>query len=67
MDEPLSNLDDDLKDELSSYLLELHRQAGFTLAYITHNKEEARRIGTRTIALRDNKEVEYALDHTRKN
>jgi len=57
MDEPLSNLDDDLKDELCAHLLDLHSQLGFTLVYVTHSKEEMRRIGTRTILLRDGKEV----------
>ena len=57
MDEPLSNLDDDLKDELCSHLLELHAQLGFTLVYVTHSKEEMRRIGTRAILLRDGKQV----------
>ena len=57
MDEPLSTLDDDLKDELCSHLLDLHAQLGFTLVYVTHSKEEMRRIGTRAILLRDGKEV----------
>jgi ABC-type polar amino acid transport system ATPase subunit len=57
MDEPLSNLDDDLKAELCSHLLELHVQLGFTLVYVTHSKEEMTRIGTRAILLRDGKEV----------
>jgi len=57
MDEPLSNLDDDLKDDLSSHLLELHTRLGFTLVYVTHSKEEMRKIGTRAILLRDGKEV----------
>ena len=57
MDEPLSNLDDDLKDELCGHLLDLHSQLGFTLVYVTHNKEEMRRIGTRTILLRGGEEV----------
>ena len=57
MDEPLANLDDDLKDELCGHLLELHAQLGFTLVYVTHSKEEMRRIGTRAILLRDGKEV----------
>jgi ABC-type Fe3+/spermidine/putrescine transport system ATPase subunit len=67
MDEPLSNLDDDLRHELSSHLLELHAVAGFTLVYITHNKEEARKIGTRTIVLSGAKEVQYALDYSRES
>jgi len=57
MDEPLSNLDDDLKDELSGHLLDLHSKLGFTLVYVTHSKEEMRRIGTRTILMRNGKEV----------
>src|SRR5262249_10976519 len=57
MDEPLSNLDDELKDELCAHLLELHSQLGFTLVYVTHSKEEMQRIGMRSILLRDSKEV----------
>ena len=57
MDEPLSNLDDDLKDELCGHLLELHAQLKFTLVYVTHSKEEMRRFGTRSILLKDGKQV----------
>ena len=57
MDEPLSNLDDDLKDELCGHLLDLHAQLGFTLVYVTHSKDEMRRIGTRAILLRETNEV----------
>ena len=57
MDEPLSNLDDDLKDELCAHLLDLHAQLGFTLVYVTHSKEEMRKIGNRSILLKESKEV----------
>lgn len=57
MDEPLSNLDDELKDELCTHLLDLHAQLGFTLVYVTHSKEEMQKIGDRAILLKDNKEV----------
>ena len=53
MDEPLSNLDDDLRDELCGHILELHSQLRFTLVYVTHSKQEMRTIGTRSILLRD--------------
>jgi ABC-type sulfate/molybdate transport systems ATPase subunit len=43
--------------ELSRHLLDLHTRLGFTLVYVTHSKEEMRRIGTRTILLRDGAEV----------
>jgi ABC-type Fe3+/spermidine/putrescine transport system ATPase subunit len=56
MDEPLSSLDDELKDELGGQLLDLHAQLGFTLVYVTHSKEEMRRIGSRTIRLREGKQ-----------
>jgi ABC-type Fe3+/spermidine/putrescine transport system ATPase subunit len=56
MDEPLSNLDDELRDELCGQILDLHAQLGFTLVYVTHSKEEMRRIGTRAIRLREGKE-----------
>lgn len=57
MDEPLSNLDDKLKDELCGQLLDLHAQLGFTLVYVTHSKEELRRIGNRAILLRDGRKI----------
>lgn len=57
MDEPLSNLDDELKDELCGQILDLHSQLGFTLVYVTHSREEMRRIGTRAIRLREGREV----------
>ncbi len=53
MDEPLSNLDDELRDELCGQILDLHAQLGFTLVYVTHSKEEMRRIGVRSIRLRE--------------
>jgi iron(III) transport system ATP-binding protein len=57
MDEPLSNLDDELRDELCAQILDLHAQLNFTLVYVTHSQEEMRRIGARTIRLR------HASDH----
>ena len=56
MDEPLSNLDDELREELCGQILDLHRELGFTLVYVTHSKEEMRRIGVRAIRLREGKE-----------
>ena len=57
MDEPLSNLDDELRDELCGQILNLHAQLGFTLVYVTHSKEEMRRIGMRAIQMRDGRAV----------
>jgi iron(III) transport system ATP-binding protein len=57
MDEPLSSLDDELRDELCGQILDLHAQLGFTLVYVTHSKEEMRRIGARAIRLREGRVV----------
>jgi ABC-type sugar transport system ATPase subunit len=51
MDEPLSNLDAALGRRLRAEILRLHAELGFTLVYVTHGREEAREIGTRTIEL----------------
>ncbi len=47
MDEPLANLDIDLKEELMKLILRLQREFAFTLVYVTHSLEEAKRIGER--------------------
>jgi ABC-type sulfate/molybdate transport systems ATPase subunit len=39
--EPLSNLDDELNLQLRGEILRLHGDLGFTLIYVTHNRDEA--------------------------
>jgi iron(III) transport system ATP-binding protein len=52
MDEPLSTLDDALNLQLRGEILGLQSDLGFTLVYVTHNREEAQQLGTRTIYLK---------------
>jgi len=52
MDEPLSSLDLELNRYLRREILRLHAELGFTLVYVTHNREEAADIGSRVIAMR---------------
>jgi ABC-type sugar transport system ATPase subunit len=52
MDEPLSTLDEALNLQLREEILGLHSDLGFTLVYVTHNREEAQQLGTRTIYLK---------------
>ena len=52
MDEPLSNLDEALNIQLRNEILQLHSELGFTLVYVTHNRDEAEALGTRIIYLR---------------
>jgi ABC-type Fe3+/spermidine/putrescine transport system ATPase subunit len=53
MDEPLSNLDLELKVHLQREILRLHELLHFTLIYVTHDREEAATIGSRILSMRD--------------
>jgi iron(III) transport system ATP-binding protein len=52
MDEPLSTLDEALNLQLRTEILRLHSELGFTLVYVTHDREEAKALGDRIIVLR---------------
>jgi multiple sugar transport system ATP-binding protein len=47
MDEPLSNLDAQLRLEMRAELVELHARLGITLLYVTHDQIEAMTMGNR--------------------
>jgi ABC-type sugar transport system ATPase subunit len=47
MDEPLSNLDAQLRMYMRAELLRLHRQVGTTTIYVTHDQVEAMTMGSR--------------------
>jgi ABC-type sugar transport system ATPase subunit len=50
-DEPLSNLDAKLRDELRHEIGELHRRLGITTLYVTHDQVEAMTLGHRVAVL----------------
>jgi multiple sugar transport system ATP-binding protein len=52
-DEPLSNLDPQLRGQARTELARLHRQLGATMLYVTHDQEEAMTLGNRVAVLRD--------------
>jgi ABC-type sugar transport system ATPase subunit len=52
MDEPLSSLDEVLNAQLRQEILRLHSELGFTLVYVTHDRDEAKALGMRMIQLR---------------
>jgi len=52
MDEPLSTLDETLNLQLQKDILRLHSDLGFTLVYVTHNRQEAKALGNRILFLR---------------
>jgi sn-glycerol 3-phosphate transport system ATP-binding protein len=53
MDEPLSNLDAQLRTEMRQELVQLHKELGMTLLYVTHDQVEAMTMGERIMVLND--------------
>ena len=53
LDEPLSNLDAQLRLEMRGEIKRLHRETGTTALYVTHDQEEALSIADRVAILKD--------------
>ncbi len=51
LDEPLSSLDPPLARRLVGVILRLQERLGLTLVHVTHDREEARALATRTLFL----------------
>jgi multiple sugar transport system ATP-binding protein len=52
-DEPLSNLDAQLRDEMRIEIKRLHQELGATMIYVTHDQIEALTLADRIVLLRD--------------
>ncbi|MGB5446831.1 MAG: sn-glycerol-3-phosphate ABC transporter ATP-binding protein UgpC [Psychromonas sp.] len=52
-DEPLSNLDAELRVEMRLQIANLHSQLGNTMVYVTHDQVEAMTLADRIVILRD--------------
>jgi len=53
LDEPLSNLDTHLRDEMRELILDLQRQSGITTVFVTHDQEEAVLLADRVALMLD--------------
>src|SRR5204863_1180038 len=53
MDEPLSNLDAELRLEMRTEIRRLHQSLGLTTVYVTHDQEEALSLADRLVVLRE--------------
>jgi multiple sugar transport system ATP-binding protein len=53
LDEPLSNLDAALRDQIRTELIGLHKKLGATFVYVTHDQTEAMTLGTRIVIMKD--------------
>jgi multiple sugar transport system ATP-binding protein len=54
-DEPLSNLDAQLRDEMRGEIKRLHQELGKTMIYVTHDQIEAMTMADRIVLLREGK------------
>ncbi|MGQ9908691.1 MAG: ABC transporter ATP-binding protein [Candidatus Flexifilum sp.] len=52
LDEPLSNLDAQLREAMRSELIDLHRRTGMTIVYVTHDQAEALAMSDRVVIMR---------------
>ncbi len=52
-DEPLSNLDAELRVKMRGELVSLHQRLGSTMVYVTHDQVEAMTMADRIVVLRD--------------
>ncbi len=51
-DEPLSNLDAELRSEMRFEIAKLHRELGVTMVYVTHDQVEAMTLADKIVVLR---------------
>ncbi|MEU7811979.1 ABC transporter ATP-binding protein [Pseudonocardia sp. NPDC049154] len=59
-DEPLSNVDAKVRDQLRGEIRRLHAELGFTAVYVTHDQEEALTLATRLVVLREGRIAQSA-------
>ena len=55
LDEPLSNLDAQLREETRAELKRLHQELGITTIYVTHDQGEAMTLGEKLVVLSEGK------------
>jgi len=53
MDEPLSNLDAKLRNQMRAELIKLHERINTTFIYVTHDQTEAMTLGDRIVIMKD--------------
>ncbi|MEU1980755.1 ABC transporter ATP-binding protein [Nocardia sp. NPDC019395] len=58
-DEPLSNLDARLRDQVRTQIHQLHQQLGFTAVFVTHDQSEAFALGDRLAIMKAGKIEQY--------
>ena len=60
LDEPLGALDKKLREQMQLALMELHRELGMTMIYVTHDQEEALSMSSRVAVMAAGSIEQYA-------
>lgn len=53
LDEPLSNLDAELRTQMRAEIIKLHKKLGATFVYVTHDQVEAMTMADRIVVMKD--------------
>ena len=53
MDEPLSNLDAKLRNQMRTEIIKIHKRVNTTFIYVTHDQTEAMTLGDRIVVMKD--------------
>ena len=60
MDEPLSNLDAELRVHMRAEIAQLHRRIGVTFLYVTHDQAEAMTMSDRILVMMEGRALQFA-------
>ena len=63
-DEPLSNLDAALREDMRTEMMDLVRHEGLTVVYVTHDQSEAMAVSDRIAVMRDGILAQFAAPQT---
>ena len=59
MDEPFGAVDEITRRQLQDEILRLHQERGITILFVTHDIEEALKLGTRVLVMEDGKATQF--------
>ncbi len=59
LDEPLSNLDPNLREEMRELILQIHRKLNMTTVFVTHDQSEAMLLADKIAVMLDGQIIQY--------
>lgn len=61
MDEPFGAVDEITRSSLQDEIARIHRETGITILFVTHDIDEALRLGTRVLVMNEGRAQQFAL------